>query len=351
MADIIIIFGYLLTIVAFLFNVIITFAQAHRSYQLNHKESFYSLFLSAAVLIFSFILVLVYVTFDIVMSVIIILCAGILFSLFAVFNVIQYLLEHRKSVSSKGQIDFSRRESLHHELIRKIFHIILFFGIIGLLVGAYEVLVYLNTQYDFQLIIDNYWGALDGLNMHVLRNFDFGQGIVFLFFFLLTTIFTMNEGARIGKWFYFPLRKLASFGIREKEKETVASYVYFVIGMLFAAIFLYPVPLFSIIGILCFGDSAASLFGRKYGKHKLQFNRTKSWEGSIAGLLVCFVVTFLLVGFIWGLVASLVFFIVDAITPVLPLSDNIGIPLAVTSAYLLLSLLQIPMYSIIFTLL
>jgi len=187
--------------------------------------------------------------------------------------------------------------------------------------------------------------------MHFLRNFDFGQGIIFLFFFLLTTIFTMNEGARLGKWFYFPLRKLASFGIREKEKETVASYVYLAIGMLFAAIFLYPVPLFSIIGILCFADTAASLFGRKYGKHKLQFNRTKSWEGSIAGFIICLIVTFLLVGFIWGLVASLVFFIVDAITPVLPLSDNIGIPLAVTSAYLLLSLLQIPMYSLIFNLL
>jgi dolichol kinase len=346
----VIFFGYLLTVITFLFNILITLAQAKHSYRLN-KESFYSLFLSAAVLIFSFILVLVYVTFDIVMSVIIILCAGILFSLFAVFNVIQYFLEHRKGVSPKKEIDFSRRESLHHELIRKIFHIILFFGIIGLLVGAYEVLVYLNAQYDFQLIIDNYWGSLNGLNMHFLRNFDFGQGLVFLFFFLLTTIFTMNEGARIGKWFYFPLRKLASFGIREKEKETVASYVYFVIGMLFAAIFLYPVPLFSIIGILCFADTAASLFGRKYGTHKLQFNRTKSWEGSIAGFIVCFIVTFFLVGFIWGLVASLVFFIVDAITPVLPLSDNIGIPLAVTSAYLLLSLLQIPMYSIIFSLL
>jgi len=283
------------------------------------------------------------------MSVIIVLCAGILFLLFIIFNIIQYLLEHRKEATAKEGINLSGRENFHHELIRKIFHIILFFGIIALLVSAYEILMYLNAQYDFHIILDRYWGSLDGLNMCRLRSFDFGQGIIFMLFLLLTTIFTINEGARIGKWFYFPLRKLASFGIREKEKETVASYVYFAVGMLFAAIFLYPVPLFSVIGILCFADTAASLFGRRYGKHKLQFNRTKSWEGSAAGFIVCLIVTFLLVGFIWGLVASLVFFIIDSITPVLPISDNIGIPLAATSAYLLLSLLQIPMYSFLFS--
>lgn len=351
LVDIIIILGYLFTILTFSFNIITTFAQVRRSYHLNHKESFYSLFLSLGILIFSFIFLFLFGTFDFLLSVIIVICAGILFSLFAIFNIIQYLLEHRRGASTKTEVNLSGRENLHHELIRKIFHIILFFGIIGLLVSAYEILMYLNAQYDFHLILNTYWGSLDGLNMCRLRPFDFGQGIIFMFFFLLTTIFTINEGARLGKWFYFPLRKVASFGLREKEKETVASYVYFVIGMLFASILLYAVPLFSMIGILCFADSAASLFGRKYGKHKLQFNKTKSWEGSIAGFIVCLIVTFPLVGFIWGLVASLVFFIIDAITPVLPISDNIGIPLAVTGAYLLLSLLQIPMYSLLFSLL
>jgi dolichol kinase len=133
-----------------------------------------------------------------------------------------------------------------------------------------------------------------------------------------------------------------------KKKDTVASYVYFSAGMIFAATFIYPIPLFSIIGILCFADTAASLFGRKYGKHKLPFNKTKSWEGSIGGIIVCIIVTFLLVGPIWGLAATLVFFLIDAVTPTLPLSDNIGIPVAVTGVYLLLSVLQIPMYSILF---
>lgn len=196
----------------------------------------------------------------------------------------------------------------------------------------------------------NYWGQLDGLGMWNIK-LNFGQAIIFLFFVILTTIFTMNEGARIGKWFYFPLHKLASIGIRKKERETVASYVYFSIGIVFAAPLLFPVPIFSVIGILCFADTAASLFGRKYGKHKIPFNREKSWEGSIGGVLVCALVTILLVGPIWGLAATAVFFVIDAITPVVPHSDNIGIPVAVTGVYLLLSVLQIPMYSIIFSLL
>ena len=352
MADIIIFLGCFFTVVTFLFNIIITIAQAKRSYNLKHKESFYSLCLCSAILIFSFILfIFLFAFYDFIISIIILIASGTLFSLFLIFNGIHYLLVYKKRDSVKKETDFTGRESLHHELIRKIFHIILFFGIIALLVGAFEALLYVNGFYDVQKILDTFWGSLDGLNMCHLGNFDFGQGIIFMFFLLLTTIFTINEGARLGKWFYFPLTKVASIGIREKEKETVASYVYFTIGMLFSSIFLYPVPLFSIIGILCFADTAASLFGRKYGTHKLQFNRTKSWEGSIAGFIVCLIVTFVLVGFVWGLVASIVFLIVDAITPILPLSDNIGIPIAVTSAYLLLSLLQIPMYSLIFSLL
>ena len=268
------------------------------------------------------------------------------------FNLIHYLLKRVKGESASKEIDFSGRESLRHEIIRKIFHIILFFGIITLLVVGFEVLQFLNGGGEYQLIIDTYWGSLDGLGMHLLHRMDFGKGVIFMLFSILAIIFTMNEGARLGdNWFFFPLRTVASVGIRKSEKDTVASYFYFVVGIMFAAIFVYPIPLFSIIGILCFADAAASLFGRKYGRHKLQFNKTKSWEGSIGGFIISLIVTVLIVGPIWGLVASVVFFIIDGITPVLPLSDNIAIPVGVTGAYLLLSLLQIPMQSIVFSLL
>ncbi len=328
-----------MAIITFLFNIIISIAQTRRSYQLKHAESFYSLCLSVSALILSFITVLIFISFDNLISWIVILTAGVTFLLFGFFNVIQFLLERRKGQTPKKEMDFSGRESVHHELVRKIFHILLFVGIIALLTIAYFIIEFLYLHgYEISGIEEtylNYWGNLNGLGMWHIR-FDVGKSILVMFFLLLTTIFTMNEGARLGKWFYFPLRKLAAYGIREKERETVASYVYFVIGISFAATFLYPIPAFSLIGIMCFGDTAASLFGRKYGRHKLQFNKIKSWEGAIGGVIVCYVVTLLFVGPIWALVATLVFFILDIITPVVPISDNIGIPICVTGAFLLL---------------
>ncbi|MHA1650515.1 MAG: diacylglycerol/polyprenol kinase family protein [Candidatus Helarchaeota archaeon] len=354
MTDVIVFLGIFLTIVTFLFNIGISIAQTRRSYRLHHAESFYSLCLCVFALIFSFIVVMNFIIFDFLYGFIVTLTAGIVFLLFGIFNVIQYLLDRRKSSPSHSEIDFSTRDNLRHEIFRKIFHIILFFGIIALLLIGYLIIESLYLQGSdlpgVEETYHNYWGRLDGLGMWNIQ-FNFGQSVIFMLFILLTTIFVMNEGARLLKWFYFPLRKLASFGIREKEKDTVASYVYFTIGMVFAATFIYPLPLFSIIGILCFADTAASLFGRKYGRHKLSFNPTKSWEGSIGGFIVCLIVTILIVGPIWGICATIVFFVIDAITPKIPISDNIGIPVGVALTYFLLSILQIPMQSIVFSLL
>jgi len=330
---------------------VITVAQASRSHRLNHAESYYSLILSIITLIVSFFVLSLFIYLDFLMGLIITLCFGMLFIIFGLVNFIHYLIRRVREPTKPKEIDFSNRESFHHELFRKIFHIILFFGIIAMLVIAYDVLQSWNGAGEYQLILDTYWGSLDGLGMANLHQLDFGQGIIFMLFGVLTTLFTMNEGARLGKWFFFPLAKLATLGIREKEKETVASYVYFSIGMMGAATFLYPIPLFSIIGVLCFADTAASFFGRKYGNHKLSFNRSKSWEGSIGGFIVCLIVTILIVGPIWGIVASIVFLIIDAITPIIPVSDNILIPIAIAGVYMLLSALNVPMQSLTFSLL
>lgn len=60
--------------------------------------------------------------------------------------------------------------------------------------------------------------------------------------------------------------------------------------------------LLSII-ILCFGDGASGLLGPKYGRHKLPWNKTKSWEGSFAffifGLLGCFLCHFYAINLLW----------------------------------------------------
>jgi len=40
------------------------------------------------------------------------------------------------------------------------------------------------------------------------------------------------------------------------------------------------------ISIICFGDGFADIIGRRFGRHKIVWNRVKSWEGS-AGFFLC----------------------------------------------------------------
>ncbi len=47
-------------------------------------------------------------------------------------------------------------------------------------------------------------------------------------------------------------------------------------------------------GILGMGDAASALIGIAYGRHKLPWNRRKSWEGSIAGFVAAFLSAVLL---------------------------------------------------------
>ncbi|MHA1358844.1 MAG: diacylglycerol/polyprenol kinase family protein [Candidatus Helarchaeota archaeon] len=352
MVDIWALSGFIITIITFLILIIITSALLKRSHQIGHAESFYSLLLCIISFVFAFIITMLYIKFDYVVGFLVVISTGSIFLFFGVSNSIHYLLTRNRPPQPAKEIDFSTRNNLRHELIRKIFHIILFFGIIAMLIISYFIVEWLYlggaTIPGLEETYDNFWGNLNGLGMQEIH-FDFGQSINFMFFFILSMLFILNEGARLGNWFYFPFQKVVSIGIREKEKDAVASYVYFTIGMVFASSFVFPVPFFSIIGILCFADTAASLVGRKYGRHKIQFNRTKSWEGSIGGIAVCLLVTILFVGPIWGIAATLVFFGIDAITPRIPVSDNIAIPIGVASIYFLLSVFQIPMYSIIFS--
>lgn len=99
---------------------------------------------------------------------------------------------------------------------------------------------------------------------------------------------------------------------------------------------LFPLP-FSIISFLCmmFGDTAAALIGRKFGKHKL-FNG-KSLEGCAAFLITDFMIVigaFLILKFSWilmvcGLVGVIIAMFAELFNEELHLDDNFSIPLSV----------------------
>ena len=77
--------------------------------------------------------------------------------------------------------------------------------------------------------------------------------------------------------------------LRAEEKSLMMPSVYFFSSLLFAlAFFDKEVLAFGIIA-LSLGDTAAALFGKQFGTHKIFWNKGKSWEGFAAFAAVTFI--------------------------------------------------------------
>lgn len=71
---------------------------------------------------------------------------------------------------------------------------------------------------------------------------------------------------------------------REHETFSWASITFLL--TLFLLLWLTPLPVaLAASAMLAFGDGASALVGRAIGRHKIWYNRGKSWEGSLAGFL------------------------------------------------------------------
>jgi len=84
---------------------------------------------------------------------------------------------------------------------------------------------------------------------------------------------------------------------------------------------------FAGILIACLSDASAALIGRRFGKHKviLRNKDVKSVEGFIAGVVVAYVIGFVLVGPIYAIMGALIFFLTDYLPSVT--ADNILNPI------------------------
>jgi dolichol kinase len=82
---------------------------------------------------------------------------------------------------------------------------------------------------------------------------------------------------------------ILSLVYRENEIKGFAveplSYIISVLSLLFISFFINEKLCFAAIAILAAGDGFAGVIGRRYGRHRLSFNKDKSWEGSISGFI------------------------------------------------------------------
>ncbi len=63
------------------------------------------------------------------------------------------------------------------------------------------------------------------------------------------------------------------------------SYIISVLSLLLISFFIDEKLCFAAIAILAAGDGFAGVIGRRYGRHRLFFNKDKSWEGSLSGFV------------------------------------------------------------------
>ena len=94
----------------------------------------------------------------------------------------------------------------------------------------------------------------------------------------------------------------------------------------------YPLIILAALSVQVFADSAAAIIGIQFGKHKLY--QKKSYEGSSA----CLIVAIICISFFYPIYIAIIAGFIATAVEVLPLDDNLWVPLATGFAIRLLLL-------------
>ena len=150
--------------------------------------------------------------------------------------------------------------------------------------------------------------------------------IIFLFFDITRHRIVWIQS--IFKYFFNDMLR----GHEQRGHLTGATWV--IIGSLISIlIFTKHVAVIALI-FMSLGDTAAGLIGQKFGKNKVG---NKTWEGFLAGLIVCIIVAinFPFLPLKISLVGALVAMIMELLP--IPLDDNFKIPLGSGAIMMMLS--------------
>lgn len=81
------------------------------------------------------------------------------------------------------------------------------------------------------------------------------------------------------------------------------------------------------VTVLSVGDSVSTLVGVRWGRHKLHFNKAKSYEGLLAGFLLSFTACLVFTTPSMALAASFIGMLIEALP--IKVNDNISVPIGV----------------------
>jgi dolichol kinase len=242
------------------------------------------------------------------------------------------------------------------DTLRKINHVLIFIGLLVVwYIGLYLVLFFTDSSAGMipreKNMLFVYLRILNEPNSirEILFSFGWFYYLIFFFFYGLSLFMLVNEFTRKSHIFYFPFNLFPNLYLSDEEKQNYGSYLYFAIGQMFAAFICPPMVFFAILGISSISDLVTSQVGIRFGKSNILWNKKKTWEGSLAGMMSTFLISFLFIGIYWAVIFSLIYLIIDIFTnKPFNLSDNLLIPIGCSLTYILLRfLIDYDYYSII----
>jgi dolichol kinase len=143
----------------------------------------------------------------------------------------------------------------------------------------------------------------------------------------MAVIYSVSEIARVrGK--NIPVLSEITWNAASKTElyEFATAPIYFALGIAFSLL-IFPEPIrYVAITVITLGDGGAHIFGMKFGKTKLPFNKGKNIEGTAIGFLLAFLGAMIFVDPLRALIAAAVGMLVEGIPS--PINDNFTIPLA-----------------------
>jgi dolichol kinase len=128
----------------------------------------------------------------------------------------------------------------------------------------------------------------------------------------------------LDKYYHIPI--FSSILSSCKRRDDERGFLYLFIGIIVTLyIFSFNTAIADAgILMLLLGDSASTIIGTRFGRHKLPFKTLKSFEGSLAFFVVSFLSAITLLPLLPALIGALVGAITEAYSPI---DDNIPVPI------------------------
>lgn len=225
----------------------------------------------------------------------------------------------------RSENPYGKEVSFKMEVIRKSFHlmglllVIGYFGffivppIIQLISDGVYILVH-----DIQPAYEFIWGDVTRFPYTIgdplgLKHLTMMGLIGALMFAIISDLIRILKSPEYS-FFNFLTKSM----LRKKEINATGPQIYIITGfvfsyMLYLAGLIEILPFFTGVLIACLSDAAAALIGRRYGKHKVRVRSRdyKSIEGFLAGTIVSYLIGLILVGPIYAIIATVIFFLTD----------------------------------------